>query len=151
MDDLRQSLHRAADLIADYREGLPASRVTPSASRQQLRETLSSRLPDRGDPADVVLKHLSEAQPGLMATDGPRYFGFVVGGSLDAALLADLITTGWDQNAFNEALSPAALAFEDMAGNCFGRVRHRSPGCQHRRIDCGEMARPHGQGLGRRC
>jgi glutamate/tyrosine decarboxylase-like PLP-dependent enzyme len=117
MDDLRQSLHRAADLIADYREGLPTSRVTPSASRQQLRETLSSRLPDRGEPVDAVLKHLSEAQPGLMATDGPRYFGFVVGGSLDAALLADMITTGWDQNAFNEALSPAALAFEDMAGD----------------------------------
>jgi glutamate/tyrosine decarboxylase-like PLP-dependent enzyme len=117
MDDIRQSLHRAADLIADYREGLPTARVTPSASRQQLRETLSSRLPDRGEAADEVLNHLNEAQPGLMASDGPRYFGFVVGGSLDAALLADLMTTGWDQNAFNEALSPAALAFEDMAGD----------------------------------
>lgn len=117
MNDLRQSLHRVADLIADYREGLPTSRVTPDKDRKQLRESLASGLPERGEPADVVLERLSEAQPGLMATDGPRYFGFVVGGTLDAALLADLMTSGWDQNAFNEALSPAALAFEDIAGN----------------------------------
>jgi glutamate/tyrosine decarboxylase-like PLP-dependent enzyme len=117
MDDLRHSLHRAADLIADYREGLPMSRVAPQENRKQLRESLSPGLPEHGASADVVLDELLAAQPGLMATDGPRYFGFVVGGSLDAALLADLMTTGWDQNAFNEALSPAALAFEDMAGD----------------------------------
>ena len=39
-----------------------------------------------------------------------------IGGSLDAALVADMLTSGWDQNAFNAALSPAALAFEDVAG-----------------------------------
>ncbi|MEX0796459.1 MAG: pyridoxal-dependent decarboxylase [Acidimicrobiia bacterium] len=117
MDDLRQSLHRAADLIADYREGLTSSRVTPEKDRMQLREILASGLPEHGEPADVVLDRLSDARPGLMASDGPRYFGFVVGGTLDAPLLADLMTTGWDQNAFNEALSPAALAFEDIAGN----------------------------------
>ena len=116
MDDLRQSLHRAADLIADYREGLASSRVTPEKDRAQMRELLASGLPDQGVRAHVVLDRLSAARPGLMASDGPRYFGFVVGGTLDAALLADLMTTGWDQNAFNEALSPAALAFEDVAG-----------------------------------
>src|SRR5207302_10590106 len=50
------------------------------------------------------------------ATTGPRYFGFVVGGALDAASAADILTTGWDQPAFNAVTSPAAAVVEDVAG-----------------------------------
>ena len=118
MDDLRRSLHRVADLIADYREALPEQRVTPQAGRGEIREALlASELPAEPTPLDTVIDELvAAASPGLMATAGPRYFGFVIGGSPGAALAGDLLTTGWDQCAFNEALAPGALAFEDVAG-----------------------------------
>ena len=116
MDEVGPALRRAAEIVAAYREGLPDARVTPIAGRADVRAALGA-LPDGPTPLGDVLSELVEtATPGLMASSGPRYFGFVIGGSLDAALVADVITSGWEQNAFNEALSPAGIAFEDVAG-----------------------------------
>jgi glutamate/tyrosine decarboxylase-like PLP-dependent enzyme len=117
VDDLRSALHAAADQIADYRERLPDARVSPVASRADVRRALDCEAPAGPTPLDQVIEELvGAATPGLMASAGPRYFGFVIGGSLDAALIADVLTAGWDQSAFNEALSPAAIAVEDVAG-----------------------------------
>jgi glutamate/tyrosine decarboxylase-like PLP-dependent enzyme len=52
----------------------------------------------------------------MTATAGPRYFGFVVGGALDSATGADVLTTGWDQPAYNPLSSPAAAIVEEVAG-----------------------------------
>ncbi len=91
--------------------------VGPAASRDEVRAVLATALPEAGLPVDSAIAELASiAAPGLTASAGPRYFGLVVGGSLDAALLADLLAVGWDQLAFNESTSPAALAFEDVAG-----------------------------------
>ncbi len=117
MDDLRRTLHHVADLIADYREGLAEHDVAPSVGRADVREALPRELPEASASVGTVVDELvAGATPGLMASAGPRYFGFVIGGSSDAALAADLLTAGWDQCAYNESLSPAALAFEDVAG-----------------------------------
>ena len=117
MEQLPALLERVAAEIASYRARLPEARVTPAARRNEVRGALDGPVPDTGLPPGEVLAELLEVAPrGLMSSSGPRYFGFVVGGSLDAALLADLMAVGWDQVAFNEAMSPAAIAFEDVAG-----------------------------------
>lgn len=75
MDDLRSTLHRVADLVADYRENLPNARVTPRDSRDTVRLALDTDLPSGPAPADVVIDELvSRAGPGLTASAGPRYF-----------------------------------------------------------------------------
>jgi glutamate/tyrosine decarboxylase-like PLP-dependent enzyme len=71
---------------------------------------------ERAD-SDAVIDQLATAvEPGLVATVGPRYFGFVVGGALEAATCADVLTTGWDQLAFNSTSSPAAAVVEEVVG-----------------------------------
>ncbi len=82
-----------------------------------LRRALGDSLPEQGVPAEAVIDDLADAlEPGLVATAGGRYFGFVTGGHLPAALGADWLAAAWDQNAFSYVSSPAAAVLEEVAG-----------------------------------
>ena len=117
MSNLRELLTSTADRVVDYRESLAERRVGPVADLEGLRAGLGGPLPAQGADAGTVLDELAAAvEPALMSSAGPRFFGFVVGGSLDAALGADILTSGWDQMAFNGASSPAAALVEEIAG-----------------------------------
>ncbi len=114
MSELRDLLADTAARVADYRERVAESPVFPHDT--DIREALGE-LPGKPTPAAEVIAKLADAvEPALVATTGPRYFGFVTGGALDAATAADILATGWDQSAFNHATSPAAATVEDVAG-----------------------------------
>jgi glutamate/tyrosine decarboxylase-like PLP-dependent enzyme len=116
VDELRALLGRAAELAAGYRDGLADRPVAREADPAALRAGFG-QLREAPTPPGTVLEELARAaEPGLVATAGPRFFGFVIGGSLPAATAAEVLTTGWDQNGFNAVLSPAAAAAEEVAG-----------------------------------
>ena len=117
MDERERALRRAFELGLAYLDGLDARRVGATFEASAIAGRLGGPLPEDGhDPVAVVEELAEAADPGLVASLGPRYFGFVVGGALPAAQAADLLTTAWGQNAALHALSPAAAAAEEVAG-----------------------------------
>src|SRR4051795_592525 len=113
----RTLLARAAELAADHLASVAERHARALASAAELRDALGGRLPDDGVPAERVIEELArDAAAGLVASPGPRYFGFVVGGAVPAALAADWLTAAWDQNSFSAVSSPAAAVVEEIAG-----------------------------------
>ena len=109
-------LARAAELAREFLDALPTRPVRESATLAELRRALALPLPDDGVAAVRVIDDLARAaDPGLVAMAGPRYFGFVIGGSLPVATAADWLTAAWDQNAGLYVDSPAAAIVEDVA------------------------------------
>lgn len=117
VNDLPELLHQAARAAADFRATLADRPVARSIDASDLRAGFGGPFPSSSAPPEEVLQELIRiAEPGLVATAGPRFFGFVVGGSMPAATAADMLAVGWDQMAFNAVSSPAAAAAEAVAG-----------------------------------
>src|SRR4051812_7136726 len=107
-----EPLRRAADLAERFLAGADTRPAGPTGVAAGLRMPL----PEHGaDPSTVVEELAAAADDGLVASAGPRYFGFVTGGALPAALAADWLACTWDQNSFSAVSSPAAATVEDVA------------------------------------
>jgi glutamate/tyrosine decarboxylase-like PLP-dependent enzyme len=128
-------LNQAVEIASAYFERRDSSPVFPRITPDRLRQAFGAGtpVPEQGQAADQVIAELARASGlGLVAHTGPRYFGFVIGGSLPVATAADWLTSAWDQNSGLYATSPAASVVEEVAAawllDLLGLPRHSSVG-----------------------
>jgi glutamate/tyrosine decarboxylase-like PLP-dependent enzyme len=116
VDDVRRLLELTASIAADYVESLGDRRVFPDVTPEQLRAGLGGPLPEQPvDAHQVVTELAAAAETGVVGMGSGRYFGFVIGGALPAALAADWLTSTWDQNAGLYVAGPSASVVEQVA------------------------------------
>ena len=116
-DAYREPLERAHARALEWLASMPARPVAPRLNAERLATTLSEPLADaRTDPSEVVDTLAALAEPGLMAMPSGRFFGWVIGGTLPAAMAADWLVSAWDQNAAMRFATPATAAIEQAAG-----------------------------------
>lgn len=106
--------HAAALRFLDSLDDRP---VWPRASLDDMVAEFGGPLPDEGtDAAELVADLARRADPGLVAIPGGRFFGFVIGGTLPAALATDWLLSAWDQNSGSSTMTTATVALERVAG-----------------------------------
>jgi glutamate/tyrosine decarboxylase-like PLP-dependent enzyme len=116
-EDYREPLDQAVRSARQWLESLPARPVKPRDPIDTLTLAFDRPLPaEPTDPADVVAELARLAEPGLMAIGSGRFFGWVMGGTLPAALSADWLVSAWDQNGGLRYATPATAAIEERAG-----------------------------------
>ncbi len=117
MDGMPEALRAAHDRSLEWLESLPTRRVPATASVSDVRRSLGD-LPDGPTPpAEVIELLAAAAEPGLVAIPSGRFFGFVMGGTLPAALAADWLVGAWDQNAGLREVTRGTSAIEECAAD----------------------------------
>jgi glutamate/tyrosine decarboxylase-like PLP-dependent enzyme len=146
----RDSLEFALRHALEYLENLDTASVAPTASVELLRARMGRLLAEDGaSPEQVIADLVADSAGGLMGSAGGRFFAWVLGGAVPAALAADWLAAAWDQNASIHAMAPAAAVAEEVAGgwlkDLFGLPSTASfafvTGCQMAHVTCLAAAR----------
>ncbi len=114
--DYEAALDRARAHAQAWLATMPDRPIPPRADADELLRSFGTRLPEAPtEPAQVVDLLAAMAEPGLMAMPSGRFFGWVIGGALPAALAADWLTSAWDQNTGMRYATPGTAAVEEAA------------------------------------
>jgi len=149
-DDFRNALATAYRHAISHLETLDEMPVAATSDVLELRSQLAKRLNDEGIPAAQVVEELvRNVRGGLLGSAGGRFFGWVIGGVLPAALATDFLTSTWQQNAALYVCSPAAAVVEEILGEWLKEIlllpKQASfalvTGCQMAHVTCLAAAR----------
>lgn len=148
--DFRKSLDSAFKHAIAHLENLDQTSVAATASLETLRAQLTKPLERSCIPAERVIEELTnDVAGGLLGSAGGRFFGWVIGGALPAAVAADWLTASWQQNAALYACSPAASVAEEVVGGWLKEILNLPAsasfalvtGCQMAHVTCLAAAR----------
>lgn len=111
------ALDRAAALAKDWLDRVPDRPIGPVRDVDEVKDALGRTLPDVGRDPVAVIEHLARSvEPGLMASQSARFYGWVIGGTYPAGLAADWLVSAWDQNSGMRATMPGTIGAEELAG-----------------------------------
>ena len=127
MSDLLEDVTRRATA---YLAAVPGRRVAPRPQDLSRLQALAGPFPPGpSDPSDIIRLLDEVGSPATVTMTGGRYFGFVNGGTLPAALAANWLAGAWDQNAALAVMSPVAATLEDIALDWFRDIFGLPGGC----------------------
>jgi glutamate/tyrosine decarboxylase-like PLP-dependent enzyme len=146
----RQTLDAAFTQAVNHLESLDQTSVAATAELATLRARLNKPLARAGIAPEQVIQELNaDVAGGLLGSAGGRFFGWVIGGALPAAVGADWLTSVWQQNSALYACSPAAAVVEETVGVWLKEILCLPPaasfalvtGCQMAHVTCLAAAR----------
>lgn len=115
-DSETRALRRAAELAEEFTKGLDSRHIGVTASYAELLQRFAVDLGHPGmDPVHVVEELARDVEGGLLGSGNGRFFGWVIGGTVPAALGADWLVSTWDQVGAIYATSPASAVIEEVA------------------------------------
>jgi glutamate/tyrosine decarboxylase-like PLP-dependent enzyme len=139
--DMEEILKTAAERAIRYVHMTRERRVAPAEKDQAALTTFHEPFPAEGsNPADVVAMLDEFGSPATVATTGGRYFGFVTGGALPAAVGANWLAGVWDQNASLRVMSPIAAELEDVILRWICEALGLPMECEGGLVTCATMA-----------